>query len=288
MSEDILSHCRDALEDVGVFLQSSPTGDYGGKSNIMETGEIQAFQFFIRKLLYKDYDLTIFDLGCAVGEWTRMANQFVSSSKIFCFEPGKYFFEVAKKRCIEANNNQIIFDNKAISFDAGLKCLYVPKDGKLSHASLIRDNVSKLRGNSFEEIKVESTTISDVILHSEISSIDFMKIDVEGSEFEIIKSVFDAGIEENIKALQFEYNDTFLHQRISMNDFYELVTDTFIFTRICPTGLIVFPRYDPGYLEIMGMQNILLLNKKIILSRKESEKMFSTNNISLVKFKNDI
>lgn len=284
MNADVIANSRRALEDVGVFLQSSPTGDYDGLSNVADTGEDKAFEFFTKRILHKDYDLTIFDVGSAVGEWTRIANRCTTYSNIYCFEPGHHYYEVAKKRCVEIGNNRIVLINKAVSNKSGPITFYIPQDGRFSHSSLIKENVSELRGNKVEEVIVEATTIKETAAQYNISNIDFLKIDVEGFEYKIIKSVFDAGIHENINALQFEYNDTYLTQRIFLLDFFELTKDTFVFTRICRDGLIIFPRYDPNYMELLGMQNILLINKKIISKMNNYSEWLATSRISFTPF----
>lgn len=59
-------------------------------------------------------------------------------------------------------------------------------------------------------------TGKDYIINNDIKNIDFLKIDTEGYELNVIKGFGD--YIENIKVIQFEYGGTFLDNKTKMID----------------------------------------------------------------------
>jgi FkbM family methyltransferase len=258
-----ISNTSESLKDFGIFLQST-----GEPSNPFFTGECEAFQWAVKKLTRKDFDLRIIDVGGHVGEWTRIANANIFSSEIHVFEPIEESFKILKKRCITSNGNNIIFNQVGVAPSNDCANFHIPaSDNPLSHSSMIQDNVSLLRGYTHHTRILPCTTLKDYLEKISGNLVDFLKIDSEGMEYKILASL-DAAIRENLFLIQFEFNDTYLGQRIFVKDFWDLLSEEFHFLRITKKGLFRFSKYNPEFFEFSGMANYLCVNKKMLGENK--------------------
>lgn len=261
MIELMFQNARESLGEIGVYWQTTTNGKNSGISSVTQTGEDAAFDFYVKKIIKKDFDLIVFDVGAAVGEWTRIVNKSLTNSCIYSFEPGEKYHEILKMRCVPSNGNSIKFEKYAVAEITKNAKFYTPKDGQLSHSSLLRGNLENLRGYEINEHEVQCISIQDYLEASKISGIDFLKIDTEGAEFEILSSAIMRN--NNIGAIQFEYNDTYLETNIRMQNFWKITEENYYLFRICKKGLIYFGSYDANYMEDMGMQNYILISKDI-------------------------
>lgn len=101
-------------------------------------------------------------------------------------------------------NNKFKYYNYAIHNNEGLDFLITNKvDDSLGMCSFFRsENQNTIK------IEVEKKTFKTFLEESKIKSIDFLKIDTEGMDFEIILQCFESGI----------YPDLILFESISLND----------------------------------------------------------------------
>jgi FkbM family methyltransferase len=125
----------------------------------------------------------MFDVGANVGqtwEWFRSTEP---GSKIYCFEPVAQTFTVLKERTSKDKNcvvENIAFGDKQAErtikiFPQNSSALNSLKDGVMNTDS----------GASEEIIKIE--TIDNYCFTRDITKIDFLKIDTEGYEINVLK-----------------------------------------------------------------------------------------------------
>ena len=68
------------------------------------------------------------------------------------------------------------------------------------------------------EIIVDSIKIDSYVFQHNIDNINFIKIDTEGHELEVLKSCEELLKNKKIDYIQFEYGGTYLDSKISLND----------------------------------------------------------------------
>ena len=143
-----------------------------------------------------DLDFCI-DVGTHLGLYTDLILKINNKAKILLFEPQNFYFEKLKKK-YKKNKNIKVF-GFALSDKKAKKTLYVNKHDLTSSLKLnINKNLYfKLKAFLFDtsvsgmikkKEKIKTNTLSNILPKKKII-IDFIKIDTEGYEFEVIKGI---------------------------------------------------------------------------------------------------
>lgn len=123
-------------------------------------------------------DLTIIDAGANIGLTT---NYFSKFGKVYSIEPAQESFNCLKK-IIETNELNAIPIKYAISTKNGEATFYHNK--KNTTANSLSKNIAD---TDVTEI-VKTRTLAEIFKEYDIKHVDFMKMDVEGEEFNILGS----------------------------------------------------------------------------------------------------
>ena len=138
-----------------------------------------------------------------------------------------------------------------------------PGEGKLQFHSDLNTTASIQRqtehGLALSET-VPITTIDHFCDVEGIGRIDLLKIDTEGYEMEILLGASMMMKSGAIRAIQFEFGDTFLTTPYHFIDFWELLSPRYDMYRILRHGLVQLHRYSPD-LEIYKIANFLCIRK---------------------------
>ena len=163
----------------------------------------------------KDFGLVV--IGAHFGVWLDKEISNYSDQYILLVEPVPYNSKILKnkyssKENIYINNNVIFSKNKTESF------FYVNEDSihKLGKhwasgiGSFDKNHILNHRSkrfvideNDISEIKVEFITFDKLVEQYSIRSIDMLQVDIEGAEYELLKSIDLKMIE--IKKIFFEF-----------------------------------------------------------------------------------
>jgi len=183
-------------------------------------------------------DAIVFDVGAHHGEWSRQLLRLLgpeSQCRVFQFEPLSYNRSVL--RSLDLPNTTII--EAAVSDRSGTATLYSP-DAWSPVASLYPRRDTQLQKYSFVEEQVKVVTIDDTMESFGIDSVDFMKLDVEGSELAVLRGSRQALQIKRIKALTFEFGCGNINSRTYFHDFWDLLKGYgYTIQRICPGGILL-------------------------------------------------
>lgn len=141
----------------------------------------------------------VLDVGGNYGVFSYYAYPY--SSKIYALEPCKDHFEVLE-HMVKANEmgDKIIPINKAVALEDGKASFY--------HNSNQTANSLKPCMNNFpdQEEQVDTIRLDTLFTQYNIKYVDFMKLDVEGSECDILEGQAFANVKDKIGALVVEYH----------------------------------------------------------------------------------
>ena len=157
-------------------------------------------------------DSIVFDLGGYMGEWTSCVYSMYQCN-IQVFEPHPSFYKYL---------NTMFRSNKKITvFPFGLG---KEKGG----AQLYSDEFSSSIHNKVSDNKVDITIkkFSEFIKKEEIKSIDLIKINIEGGEYDLLDHILETGFVENIENLQIQFHDFVENSDSRMEDIQTRLSQT--------------------------------------------------------------
>lgn len=192
----------------------------------------------------------LFDVGANVGDYSNFLKSTFPDADIYLFEPNPHSFEKIPKSYRHAFN--IGFSSKK-----GRSKIYFYKDDAATTSASVIEGVISGRERPYASADIMLDTIDDFCVANEIDHIDFLKVDVEGYELEVLKGA--QKMLPYIKVLQLEFNLHNILSRTFLKDFYTLMPD-FTFYRIGPHRLIPLGPYKP-HNEIFRIQNLVAVRK---------------------------
>ena len=157
-----------------------------------------------RDHIYKPYfdgrnDLTVVDIGANIGLFTFYASQFAST--IYSVEPAKEHFEVLNQM-VEFNKfgEKVTAINKAIGNHGGKSTLYHNENVTMFS---LKEQVNTMPAQAEE---VEVITVKDLFDSYNLKNVDFLKLDIEGLETEVICGKGFEPVAKRIKAMVVEWH----------------------------------------------------------------------------------
>ncbi|MGA3013081.1 MAG: FkbM family methyltransferase [Bacteroidales bacterium] len=189
----------------------------------------------LKDILYtffkEDTPLTLFDVGANTGQTIDFALRTFPKAKIYSFEPTPQLVSDLKKKY--QSNSNIFISDLALSDHAGFIDFHVsefsPTNSCLEPDNELYENFDyKLAGilKRSNTIKVETIDLDTWYKQNmKEESIDFMKIDTQGFEFNVIKGGINILV-EHTKVLCFEIQYlSFYKNQVPFYKIYEFLYD---------------------------------------------------------------
>lgn len=230
--------------------------------NMSVSGENSFIDKTIKKIASSNQNMLVFDVGANKGDYTLLLSRKIKNIKIFSFEPHPKTFEMLSENCKQEN---VRLFNCALSSEEGELELfdYKSKDGS-SHASLNSEIFSTIHKSSVVSHKVNVSTVDSICQQNGISEIDFLKIDVEGYELDVLRGAKRMLLSGSIKTIQFEFTQLNTTTRIYFKDFWDLLSESYDIYRLLPDSLLQVRGYDATMNEVFGYQNFVAIKKGLI------------------------
>ena len=102
-------------------------------------------------------------------------------------------------------------------------------------------------GTPIEMPSIQTNTISNYCKENKIELIHYLKLDVEGSEFDVIKGSSDLLKKQNIHYIEFEYGGTYIDSKTKLKDIYEY---------LCSFGYSIYRTKNNTLLNIMSWSDV--------------------------------
>ncbi len=223
------------------------------------SGEAYVLNTVLREKFGNREDLVFFDAGANVGNYSAKLHKAFPQAQIYAFEPHPKTFEKLQQKLGSIQNVHLF--NLGLNSEAGTTQLTSMSESGSSHDSIYAGVANLEKRGTQLTIDISLATIDEIAQEYTISSIDFLKIDTEGNELNILKGAEKQLERHNIKVIQFEFNSMNVYSRVFLRDFYELLTDFSIY-RLDSESLIHLPEYDVRN-EIFRFQNFLAIHHSI-------------------------
>jgi FkbM family methyltransferase len=176
------------------------SGTFMSNGQLWENSSIEEFYKHIT-----DNNYNIVDIGAQSGLYTLYA-KFLPTCNFYAFEPFPATFKLLNDN-IELNNiKNVKTYNIALSDKDEDTVLYT----SLSHNGLHTMGNNPLRFSDINRINIKSSTLDNIFFNNDIK-VDFIKIDTEGWEFNIIKGGINT-IKKYRPIIQLEWNETNMKQ----------------------------------------------------------------------------
>lgn len=134
----------------------------------------------------------VFDIGGYKGEFARDIHCKYNST-IFVFEPVPEFYKQIADRFV--NNLKV----KVFNFGLG--------NSNYKAQINLEDNSSSLYKKGNNSIEIEIRSFNDFVNEQHISKIDLAKLNIEGSEYDLLESIIEAGNIQKIHNIQVQFHD---------------------------------------------------------------------------------
>jgi FkbM family methyltransferase len=156
-------------------------------------------------------DFLILDIGANEGFYTLKMKGRNLSTKIIAIEPNPIAFKLLTKNIIKNNLKDVILINKAVTSKNGLINFQIVKEitpiCSLKITKRIWLDKSRIR-----TIKVNSITLEHLINQFSIKTIDILKLDAEGCEFDILSK--SKPLLNRIKKIVVEYHSNAIKSKL--------------------------------------------------------------------------
>jgi FkbM family methyltransferase len=140
---------------------------------------------------------TIIDIGAGLGDFTAYAAQRSPNGRVLAYEPFPESFALLQ---------QNVALNKLRNVEAQ-PCAIAEKPGSLALnigiGEAVQHSTTQTGANTIE---VQAITLQQVFDEHELDRCDFLKMDIEGGEYAILRSV-DTDLLKRVKRIALEYHD---------------------------------------------------------------------------------
>lgn len=227
--------------------------NYFGGASLKVSGEIPAIKW-MKKRLESQNKIVVFDVGANTGEYSMLVDQiFEGKAEIYAFEPSGFTFQQLK------NEVDLITQIRPVNLGIGMEKtkLQLFSGGRGRTTASVYNLKYKL--HAFIDDFTESVQITSVDLfcnENNISSIDILKIDIEGHELAALYGSKEMISSKEIKFIQFEFGKCHIDAKVFFRDFFDFLSPNYKIFRIVSNGFYEIEKYSTE-LEVFQTSNFL-------------------------------
>jgi len=205
---------------------------------------------------------TILDVGANVGKWTTLAARVFPAAAIYALEIVPATCE--RLRAATAQLPRVKALNLGLAERTGtLPIRYHPSAS--AHATFTEYPHGWMGGG--ETIDCPVTTGDELLAAHHLTSVDFLKLDIEGAEHLALRGFAHTLTERRIRFVQFEYGRVNILTRFLLKDFYELFERAgYVVGKIYP-DYVDFRTYELSDEDFLGPNYLACRADEPLLSR---------------------
>lgn len=191
--------------------------------------------------------LCVFDVGANVGHWTQsfleFSERFDRPIFVHAFEACSNTFDTLEHHLKQNNfEKRVHINNFALSSSKGKQRFYSAGENAGTNGLYPMHEIN-LEEQTVTDVETE--TIDGYCTQNSISHIDYLKVDTEGHDLEVLyggKGLFMAGA---IDIAQFEYNHRWINSRHYLRDAFDYFEPMgYALGKITPKGIEFYSAWD--------------------------------------------
>ena len=218
--------------------------------------------------IFKNPPKILIDIGAHEGTYTEEVRKKVHNIECYLFEPSTTNIKILNQKFLN-DKDKVFINNFALSNKKADAILFsnTPGSGIGSLTKRRLDHFKRLGSQGYDwEMNVEeevSLIRFDEYWKNKNQLIDYVKIDVEGHELDVLEGFGD--LINKINLIQFEFGGCNIDTRTFFQDFWYFFQEkNFLLYRISPRGLRLIEFYTPREENFMT-SNYIAVNQNIHL-----------------------
>ncbi|MDG1373278.1 MAG: FkbM family methyltransferase [Paracoccaceae bacterium] len=217
---------------------------------------IQSEEIAIIDRCISDGDV-VFDIGAFHGEWSQNVHKLKNCS-LHLFEASPEAFSVLQEQSVAGE----MLNHMAVAVETGHLTFHVYRDKPRLSSTYRRHSVeAALMPAGFNAYEVPCTSLDDY-WPSEKGLINFLKIDVEGAEYDVLRGANDLLRRGGVDYIQFEYGGTFADSGTTLKIlYYHLRRLRYHLFRVIGDSFEEITEFDDS-LEDFEYSNFLAVNER--------------------------
>lgn len=229
--------------------------------DILSNGELTVI-----KKIAKINPSVIFDGGANTGSYSLLLNRYIPGCKIYSFEPVESTFN---KLTGNTNGCEMIIPVKKGLFKDNCS-MEINLFNSDEHSSIF--DIQGLETGSDSTEVIALVRGDDFMKENNIETIDFLKLDIEGAEYDALKGFENSIKNGKIRAIQFEYGYINITTKALLIDFYNYFeSHGYALGKIFPKN-VEFRKYDVKYEDFLGPNFIAVKKSETGLIRTLAER----------------
>ena len=211
--------------------------------------------WLVPRLLACLRDAVCADVGANRGDYSELLVTH-GASRVMAFEPVPSTFARLREQAARLHGIEPV--NAAVGEKGGVVAIHVPQDPGQSRLASRDAQVASIDADGFVSHEVRLITLDSVCFESDVR-FDFVKIDVEGFELEVLGGAKRTLAERPPAALQIEFNRHHMFRRHHIGDFFDALPGYRLF-RLAPRSLFRLRREH--YLStVYTFQNLVAIHE---------------------------
>jgi FkbM family methyltransferase len=225
-------------------------------------------RFFLTKMLKSSKNNNnhsiVVDIGANVGNYTLLVKSINRNVIIHAIEPMPNTYKLLNANI--SGIDGIKTYNLAMGKDREQLTMYDYNDENSEHASMYKEVITELHNSqNVKQFNVEVIPLDEFCITHQIDTINLLKIDTEGYEYNVLLGAKRMLVEKRIEIIQFEFNEMNVVSKVFFRDFLFLLNNNYSLYRLLPSGVLPIKKYDPILHELFAFQNIVAVRNDIKL-----------------------